>query len=303
MALRNRFAFTLVELLVVIVIILILAALLFPVFKKVRDNALRSTCTSNQRQINQDMLMAVQDNKEQYPGKMHVADDGKAWLEATDLSKGVMNCPAKETANIAEYGVNFYLYEMAQGELADAVNTVLSADANAYLLACRDDVDVRRHQKGLIMTFVDGHAKYFRANEAPVIWASGDEGTMYNFAAVNYPITYKAANNATAEGGGTSLIDGDTVLLLNEATSALTAKVTVSGGTTPPSEGGLLPGSSPLQIAAGSGRAYSVYCRTDATTGEKVDTTYTFGESSTGSAVTVTVSKPRPEQPEEIVTP
>ncbi len=43
--------FTLIELLVVIAIIAILAAILFPVFGRVRENARRSSCQSNMKQF------------------------------------------------------------------------------------------------------------------------------------------------------------------------------------------------------------------------------------------------------------
>ncbi|BCM92989.1 hypothetical protein IAD21_04874 [Abditibacteriota bacterium] len=48
---RLRSAFTLIELLVVIAIIAILAAILFPVFARARENARRASCQSNLKQI------------------------------------------------------------------------------------------------------------------------------------------------------------------------------------------------------------------------------------------------------------
>lgn len=50
---RNRQGFTLIELLVVIAIVALLAAILFPVFARAREQARKSTCTSNLRQIAQ----------------------------------------------------------------------------------------------------------------------------------------------------------------------------------------------------------------------------------------------------------
>lgn len=60
-------AFTLIELLVVIAIISILAAILFPVFARARENARRTTCISNLKQIGLGMMMYVQDYDERYP--------------------------------------------------------------------------------------------------------------------------------------------------------------------------------------------------------------------------------------------
>lgn len=59
--------FTLVELLVVIAIIGILAAILFPVFARARENARRTSCLSNLKQISLGYMMYIQDYDERFP--------------------------------------------------------------------------------------------------------------------------------------------------------------------------------------------------------------------------------------------
>lgn len=67
---RNK-AFTLIELLVVIAIIALLAAILFPVFARARENARRSSCQSNMKQIGLGMLQYVQDYDENLPSPVY----------------------------------------------------------------------------------------------------------------------------------------------------------------------------------------------------------------------------------------
>ena len=71
---KTRFAFTLIELLVVIAIIAILAAILFPVFARARENARRASCMSNLKQIGLGTLQYTQDYDEKlYPHRFNLA--------------------------------------------------------------------------------------------------------------------------------------------------------------------------------------------------------------------------------------
>jgi len=59
--------FTLIELLVVIAVISILAAILFPVFARARENARRATCQSNLKQAGLAFMQYTQDYDEKLP--------------------------------------------------------------------------------------------------------------------------------------------------------------------------------------------------------------------------------------------
>ncbi len=75
---RSKRGFTLIELLVVIAIIAILAAILFPVFARARENARRASCQSNLKQIGLGVVQYTQDYDNTLPPQAGRDTDGPA---------------------------------------------------------------------------------------------------------------------------------------------------------------------------------------------------------------------------------
>ncbi len=74
-----RTAFTLIELLVVVAIVAILAAILFPVFSHVRENARRTVCVSNLKQLGLAWQMYAGDNDERACPSYYDSNADDAW--------------------------------------------------------------------------------------------------------------------------------------------------------------------------------------------------------------------------------
>ena len=136
-------AFTLIELLVVIAIIAILAAILFPVFQKVRENARRTSCLSNEKQLGLAFVQYTQDYDERYCyGINNSAAGGKnlgqGWggqVYTYVKSTGVYKCPDDSTNPASAAGVTAYPISYAfNANAKGAALSQFNAPASTVLL-------------------------------------------------------------------------------------------------------------------------------------------------------------------------
>ena len=98
----NVKGFTLIELLVVIAIIALLAAILFPVFARARENARRASCQSNLKQIGLGVAQYIQDYDERYPMSrwdgLPVDTGWTVEMQAYLKSLQILQCPSEPYA-------------------------------------------------------------------------------------------------------------------------------------------------------------------------------------------------------------
>jgi len=134
--------FTLIELLVVISVIAILAAILFPVFARVREQGRKTACLSNEHQLGLAIMQYVQDYDELYPnGVQETATsyiwEGEGWAGQCEPylhTTPVLACPDDPTVasfqnQVVSYGYNInliqpgYPYENGFSGLSESVVT------------------------------------------------------------------------------------------------------------------------------------------------------------------------------------
>jgi prepilin-type N-terminal cleavage/methylation domain-containing protein/prepilin-type processing-associated H-X9-DG protein len=141
--------FTLIELLVVIAIIAILAAILFPVFARARENARKSSCQNNLKQLALGFKQYINDFDERYPLPAVTANTTGTppygWADALQpyiKNEQVFQCPsdAGEAAAIGTagysdywYNNNFLLLNNANTTFRGANESVLGGSAQTIL--------------------------------------------------------------------------------------------------------------------------------------------------------------------------
>lgn len=131
-ALSKIKGFTLIELLVVIAIIALLAAILFPVFARARENARKSSCSNNLKQIGLGILQYAQDYDEfapplwtgsSFPGRWRWMDCVQPYAKSSQ----VFNCPSDSDRN------NQYRYVIPGSVATDLASTTPPDNFGSYV--------------------------------------------------------------------------------------------------------------------------------------------------------------------------
>lgn len=178
--------FTLVELLIVIAIVSLLAAILFPVFARARDNARRASCQSNLKQIGLALMQYVQDYDERLPNRATGNIDIHTRLQAYVKNRQIFICPSQnilvssggvESAFDPKVNTSYaYNFEQADTKYPPHIAYIPFADRLCLISENRGSVDrvtlpgalndqrfwlAPRHFDGSNLLFADGHVKWY----------------------------------------------------------------------------------------------------------------------------------------------
>ena len=184
----RRDGFTLIELLVVIAIIAILAAILFPVFAKAREQAKKTGCQNNMKQIALANLQYTQDNDGTFlpatytdyfwTGMTSKASRFTGW-EKSPLynyirTKQIGPCPSEPDSDWpTNYSWSEKLGGMSEGDVKAPSQVVAFNEVWAYHMGKYGYCDETKYGwdkagpcgtwvggNSAMLSFVDGHVKY-----------------------------------------------------------------------------------------------------------------------------------------------
>jgi prepilin-type N-terminal cleavage/methylation domain-containing protein len=200
--------FTLIELLVVIAIIAILAAILFPVFARAKEQARKTACLSNLKQLG----IALREYADDYDGVLcgSVVNSGGGWkswdvvLDPYVKSPKLYKCPSDGSPGTRSYSMNDQWGRAGEwgrgleiGVLDEPTSVVLLTEWHVYkdvgygfnnlgssYYNSAFDPPEGYHLKGTNSAgnnylFADTHAKYFRVGLVTKYKEDGSKGYFY----------------------------------------------------------------------------------------------------------------------------
>ena len=188
---REQGGFTLIELLVVIAIIAILAAILFPVFARARENARKSNCQSNLKQLGLGFQQYKQDFDETWPAQYWVSGTGWqptiGWggeLAPYLKNTGIFICPSRRTDTVCSYIYNNGMLNQRADALITApadLATLADSTGNgwwgidgitqSYHNGSPDNCRIKdMHMDGANLLYCDGHVKWQASTSYKPSW-------------------------------------------------------------------------------------------------------------------------------------
>jgi prepilin-type N-terminal cleavage/methylation domain-containing protein/prepilin-type processing-associated H-X9-DG protein len=195
---RKKSAFTLIELLVVIAIVAILAAILFPVFARAREQARKTSCLSNLKQIGLGWLQYSQDYDEKVM-PVSTAGTGKTFYWWASWGGGVLNenegllqpymrstqiqsCPSFENRLVAAMGLTGYAYNSSYlspfgqppaslAAIATPTETVVFADSARINFSDKKTLEGNTFMSAPSSNYPTFHARHNEMGN--VLWADG----------------------------------------------------------------------------------------------------------------------------------
>ena len=138
-----------------IFVVAILAAILFPVFAKVRGNAQRASCNSNVKQIELGLIQYVQDHNDKFPPS---AAAYKAAVFPYIQSESVFHCPTDHGGPV-NYAMNTKLQGVSLDKLANPAGVVAVYEGENQTLNFR-------HNGLAVVGFADGHVQDMTREQA-----------------------------------------------------------------------------------------------------------------------------------------